>query len=292
MVGPENNTGDYISYNVNTGGSPEPFITEFIAAGMGVFVKSLPGGGTVTFKNSDKVAGNNDQFFKDSENPDEGKSWFRLSGSMGYSPILIGFVPEATDGYEDCYDGEFLNEGALIEFYSFCDSYKLEIQGRSVLQSDQIIEVPLGYQVLTAGDYTISMILDYIDTSFEILLEDTLENTITNLRTSDYTFNVVSATEDNSRFILRYNYSQTLGNEEFVEDLNNINSFFLNDELKTNVNIQNSPLTIQLFNMSGKEILNTTFHETLQTKNLSTGIYVVKYGFEDSKIVSKKVIKK
>ncbi len=51
MTGANNNAGDYKSYNYGTGPS-EPGYTEFIPAGMGVFVKSLPGGGTATFKNS------------------------------------------------------------------------------------------------------------------------------------------------------------------------------------------------------------------------------------------------
>ncbi len=68
-----------------------------------------------------KVSGNNDQFFRANENEDDGKSWFRLSGSMGYSPILIGFIPGATDEYESNYDATFISEGAAIEFYSLLD---------------------------------------------------------------------------------------------------------------------------------------------------------------------------
>ena len=90
-----------------------------------------------------------------------------------------------------------------------------------------MIQVPIGFQVITAGDYTISNVSDYIDTSFEILLEDTLLNTMTDLRTLDYTFNVASPTEDNSRFIMHYNYNSTLGVDENEITSNNISSFFL-----------------------------------------------------------------
>lgn len=290
IVGVNNSTSDFISFNST--GSSEPGTTGNIATGLGVFVKSSQAG-TVTFRNTHRVVGSNNQFFKANSNLDDGKSWFRLSGSMGYSPILIGFVPGATDDYESNYDAEFVNEGAAIEFYSFIGTNKYEIQGRTELQPEQQIQVPLGYQVTTAGDYTFSMILEYIDTNFEILLEDTLENTMTDLRVSDYMFIVSEPTEDNNRFILHYNYDETLSTDEFVDESSSgINSFFLNDELITNVEKDlSSPISIQLFDITGKEILNINYENRIQLRNLSSGIYIVNYMFGNSKTVSKKVIK-
>lgn len=290
IVGVNNSASDYISYNST--GSSEPGTTGDIATGQGVFVKSSQAG-TVTFRNTHRVVGNNNQFFRSSSNPDDGKSWFRLSGSMGYSPILIGFVPGATDGYESTHDGIFVNEGATIELYSFISSDKYEIQGRSELLEDQFIQVSLGYQVTTAGDFTFSRVLDYIDSSFEIMLEDTLLNTMTDMRTSDYTFSVTVPTEDNTRFILHYNYNETLStDEEFVDESNNINSFFLNDELITKVNIDELPLTIRLFDITGREIINRTFKESVLTRNLTSGIYIVSYTLKGGKINTNKVVKK
>lgn len=289
IVGVNNSASDYISFNST--GSSEPGTTGDIATGLGVFVKSSQAG-TVTFRNTHRVAGSNDQFFRSSSNPDDGKSWFRLSGTMGYSPILIGFVPGASDAYESNYDGEFINEGAAIELYSFIGTDKYEIQGRSELQPNQFIQVPLGYQVTAAGDYTISMELEYIDSAFEIFLEDTLENTMTDIRALDYNFTVASPTEDNTRFILHYNYSETLSTDDFDIDTNSISSFFKNDDLFTNVDNDILPVKVQLYDMLGREILNSNYNERIKTRNLSTGIYIVKYSIQDSGIVTKKVIKK
>ncbi|MBT8393502.1 MAG: LamG domain-containing protein, partial [Bacteroidia bacterium] len=74
QVGPNNSASDYISYNRT--GSSEPGTSGDIATGLGVFVKSIQPG-SVTFKNTHRVVGSNDQFFRSSENPDDGKSWFR-----------------------------------------------------------------------------------------------------------------------------------------------------------------------------------------------------------------------
>lgn len=289
QAGPNNSASDYISYN--TTGSSEPGTTGDIATGLGIFVKSIQSG-SVTFKNTHRVVGSNNQFFRTSGNPDDGKSWFRLSGSTGYSPILIGFVPGATNGYENTHDGIFVNEGASIEFYSFIDSNKYEIQGREELQPNQSIQVPLGFQVTTAGDFTISKVLDYIPTEFEILLEDTLLNITTDLRTMDYTFNVPSPSEDNSRFIMHYNYSSTLGVNDLVDESKQIRAFFKDNNLITKTSLENEIKTIQLFDITGKELINTSFKQSLNTRNLSSGIYVVRYSVLNSIPISKKVVKK
>ena len=288
-VGVNNLASDYIGYNST--GSSEPGTTGNIATGLGVFVKTLQAG-TVTFKNTHRVVGNNDQFFRTVVNPDDGKSWFRLSGATGYSPILIGFIPSASDGYENTHDGIFVNDGASIEFYSFIDSDRYEIQGRSELQPDQIISVHLGFKVINPGDYTIIKFLDYVDPTFDILLEDTFLSTMTNLRTGDYTFNVASPIEDNSRFILHYNYSSVLSSEEFLDDSNYINSFFSNNQLVTKVNSDSLPREIQIFDLAGKQILKSNFKEILNVPKISSGIYIIKYSLPDSSTISKKVIKR
>ncbi|NNC50242.1 MAG: T9SS type A sorting domain-containing protein [Flaviramulus sp.] len=294
FTGPNNSASDYVSYNYGTGPS-EPGITEFIPAGLGVFVNSLQAG-TATFKNSHKVVGNNDQFLKSNSNKkinnDDGKSWLRLSGSAGYSPILIGFIPGATHGYESMYDGKFVNDGASVELYSLIDNMKYVIQGRSVLEENEDIEIPLGFEVANSGNYTLSVALEYIDSNFDILLEDKLLNVITDLRTSDYTFDVPNPIEDNSRFVLHYSYNQSLSTEDQVEAVKGVNPFFVNDQLVTKIKNAKLPSTIQLFDITGREIIKTIFNESLQTNSLTTGIYVVKYGFENASSVSKKVIKK
>ncbi len=289
QVGPNNSASDYISFNST--GSSEPGTTGDIATGLGVFVKSIQPG-SVIFKNTHRVVGSNDQFFRSSSNPDDGKSWFRLTGSNGYSPILIGFVPGATNGYENTHDGIFVNEGASIEFYSFINSDKYEIQGREELQPNQSVQVQLGFQVTTAGDYTISRVLDYIPSEFEILLEDTLENTMTDLRTSDYTFYLSSPTEDNNRFIMHYNYGSILSLNDLVDDSKQVRSYFQGNDLITKANLGQEIKTIQVYDLTGKELLRSSYTENLNARNLSSGIYIVNYSLADSRIITKKVVKK
>lgn len=277
---------DNVSFNSTV--SDYSSFADKIATGKGYFEKHSQSG-TVKIKNSYKVFRSNERFFRSSDNTNDGKSWFKLSGTMGYSPILIGFVPGATDDYENTHDSQFMNDGASIEFYSFIDGNKYDIQGRSELQPNQFINIPLGYEVLSAGDYTISIMLEYIDSRFDIILEDTLENTMTDLRLSDYTFSVDSPTEDNNRFVLHYNYNQTLNAVEFKKNVSGINSYFSNNELISKV--ENESMSITIYDLTGKQILKQGYNNIIQTGSLNSGVYVVKYTLKNSKTISKKLIR-
>lgn len=185
-----------------------------------------------------------------------------------------------------------MNEGSNIEFYTLIDGNKYDIQGRLELQDEQNVQIPLGFQVLSAGDYTVSISQEYIDQNFDIFLEDTLENTMTNLRQSDYTFNIGQAMEDNNRFVLHYTYNQTLSANDYNMDSSELIAFFSNNSLVSKTNGGLNPKRVSIFDISGREIVKCNYQDTIQTNSLSSGIYIVQYSFEHSRTISKKVIKK
>jgi len=289
VAGVNNSSSDYISFNST--GSNIPGTTGNIASAQGFFTKSSQAG-TVTFKNTHRVVGNNTQFFRSSNNPDNGKSWFKLSGDNGFSSILIGFIPGATDDYESEYDGEFVNEGTAIEFYSFINSNKYAIQGKPELVENMDEEVPLGFEVTTAGTYTISISQEHIDSNFDIILDDTQENVQTNLRLSGYTFNLASPTEANDRFILRYIYNVALGVDDTLVDSENVKTFFKNNTLVSLIEGSMLPERVELFDITGKKIVNSIYKERLNINNLSSGLYLVKYSFTDANSLTRKVLKR
>ncbi|NND10575.1 MAG: T9SS type A sorting domain-containing protein [Flavobacteriaceae bacterium] len=288
MTGVNNSVADFIEFN-STGSNP-PGATKNIGSGQGVFVKSIQAG-DVTFKSQHKVSGNNAQFFRaPEEDTNAGRSWYKMSGDSGFATILVGFVPGATDNFDTNFDGEFVNEGVAIEFYSLIGNDKYAIQGQSELIPDVNREVPLGIEVVTAGTYTISILEEYLNPDFNIILDDTFENIQTDLRLSDYTFNLASPIEANDRFVLRYVYNQTLGLEDISATDSDIKVLFRNSNLISIVDGELQPSSIQLFDYSGKSILLTDYKETLPVKGLTTGIYLVKYAFENKNSITKKLL--
>jgi len=287
QTGSNNSASDFISFN-STGSNILGTVGN-IATGQGFFTKSSQAG-TVTFKNTHRVAGSNSQFFRSSNNSDDGKSWFKLSGNNGFSSILVGFIPGATDGYDSEYDGEFVNEGSAIEFYSFIGTDKYAIQGKQELENGVDEEIPLGFEVSTAGTYTISIFQEYIDSDFDIILDDTQENVQTNLRDSNYTFSLASTTEANDRFILKYNYNQTLGVDDVVVDSSEIRTFFENSTLVSQTDELNKPMSIEIFDTAGKKLIQSPYVKRLKTFDLSSGLYLVKFHFDSENSITKKVI--
>ncbi len=302
-----NSASDYISFN-QTGSNP-PGASGKIAAGQGFFVMANQAG-TVTFKNSHKVTESNTLFYgvNDTDNTitsnlknqsgssiadnlNQGRSWFRLSGNNKYSSMLIGFLEGATDGFDTAYDSELVDEGPKLKLYSFIEDTKYDIQGLPQLADNNDYALNLGIEVTSAGSYTISIDQEYIDTNFDIILDDMELGIQTDLRVFDYTFNLPSATVNNERFILRYNFRNTLGLEDQSIDENQLKVYFDNDLLLTLTKSDNKPSFMSMYDLNGNLILLQDFSKKVITKNLNPGLYIVTYTFKDSQKIVKKVLK-
>ena len=141
----------------------------------------------------------------------------------------------------------------------------------------------LGFRSTIEGDFTIN--IDQVDgvlTDKAVFIEDKLTNTITNLKSGDYTFTTVAGTF-NDRFVLRYT-DKTLSTEEtevndgiLVLYSNNYSTLIIHNSLMdATVN------KVALFNIAGQNISNWDVKDSEQTniqipiKNISSGIYIVK----------------
>lgn len=290
----DNLATDYIEYN-STGSNPLGAADGNIATGQGFAVQSKSGGGTVVFQNTQRVVANNDQFFRaasaanTSNNQTDGRISLRLSGDGKYSTQLIGFIPEGTENYDDRYDGIFINEGADIEFYSQMPNYKLSIQALPEL-TDVDVQVPLGYQVTAPALYTLSIDAEFLSPDFDIVLEDTYLNVLTDLRQTNYSFNVTAPVEENDRFFLRLDHRSTLSIEDIQEDTNKINVYFSDDVLNINTTYNNLE-GVKLYTVTGKLVVNTKYKNQITTNGLANGIYILQVEDESGALISKKVIK-
>jgi len=170
---------------------------QYISTAQG-FTTEVVTAGEVIFKNSQRVAGNNDQFF-DNEN-NEGKMWLNLkTSSTGFDQILLAFVDPVTS------DAKYNNDGAGVELYSLDGEQKLAIQATDALREQNVI-IPLGFNASEAGDYSFNIEQEFIDPNFNIILEDTELNTFTDLRLGDYNFTTTEASSSDTRFRLNFNY--------------------------------------------------------------------------------------
>lgn len=181
-----------------------------VAAGQSFFIRGLASG-TVKFKNSMRIAGNNSNFYRPgTPDPSENwettgkhRYWLNLSNNQGaFNQALIGYIQGATNDMDRLYDAELLG-GNYVTIYSLLNEHKMTIQGKALPFNNTDV-VPLGYKVTIAGVFNIS--LGSFDGLFEgqdVFLKDKLLNTIHNLKDGAYSFTSAIGTFDN-RFEIVY----------------------------------------------------------------------------------------
>lgn len=217
----------------------------------------------------------------------DGRISLRLAGNGSFMTILIGFIPEGTVNYDDGFDGHFINDGAAIEFYSFMGTTRLSIQALPELQNTNV-QVPLGYQITSDGTYTISIDAEFLDPTFDIILEDTYDATFTDLRQTAYTFSGITG-EIHDRFYLNLDKQEAL-TVESIQKEKEIQAYFTSNTLHIHTEQANFK-KISLFNMLGKPILQTNFKQKIVVNSLPKGVYILRCTDISGAVISKKIIK-
>lgn len=300
---------DYASYNivggVGVGSAPTSggtIPTGKIGSGQGFFASSnasIAGANEIVFNNAMRLGSggttlDNSQFFK-TRNPKEktanpiqkNRIWLNLTNAQGaFKQTLIGYVTKATNDYDSRFDGVSYDGNEFVDFYSVNQDKNLVIQGRA-LPFDENDEVPLGFRTTINGTFSINIEqVDGLLANQQVFIEDKLTNTISDLKSGNYTFTTAVGTF-NERFVLRYKNNtsnKTLSVDETTEDKDGIIVLYSNN-YKTLIIRNNGDSTINsvsLFSMTGQNISVWDVKDKEQTsiqipiKDVSPGIYIVK----------------
>ncbi|MGL2964929.1 GEVED domain-containing protein [Flavobacterium sp. RSB2_4_14] len=267
-----------------------------IASGQGFFIKGLSSG-VATFKNSMRIAGNNDQFFRMSSNatttstPEKNRYWIEIANTEGaFKQALVGYVSDATLGLDRLYDGEMVDVGNVITLYTMAADTKLSIQGRPTFTIADT--VPLGYKSTISGNYTIRLsMFDGLFETQDVYLEDVQLGVIHNLKESDYTFATVNGTFEN-RFVLRYT-SEALGVSNPLFDSNSVVVYKNNQALHINTGSVMMK-TVTIFDIRGREIATQkqigTTETVFTTLPTTQQVLLVRIEAENGEVVTKKVV--
>jgi hypothetical protein len=260
-----------------------------IAAGQGFFVEAIAGG-TVTFNNSIRIAGNNDLFYR-SQSIEKHRIWLNVLNSQGaFKQTLVGYIEGATDERDMRFDGEYVETGNVVALYSLLNQEKLTIQGRALPFADTD-EVPLGFKTTVAGTFEIQL-ADF-DGLFAqgqaIYLEDKVLNVIHDLRESNYSFTTAVGTFE-ERFELQFQ-NGTLGvstfNEEGVVVYKNNQTIFIN----TGVTLMKE---VKIFDIRGRLVAekNNINATDVNFSHLNTAqqVLLVQITTEAGELITKKVI--
>ena len=304
-----NAINDFAYYNRTgtTAASPGPnnaIPDGYIGAGQGFIIKAITSG-IITFRNTMRVPGNgtatgpNTQFFRTHNQSttsvlQKNRLWLDLTSADGaiFKQLLVGYIQNATNAYEDGFDGEIMNVGSPVNFYSVVDAKKLAIQGRAI-PFDNNDEVPIGITLATTGTYTIN--LSRFDGLFEnqsttIYLEDKLLNIFHDLRLSAYSF-LSEVGTFNDRFVLRFTNPNLLST---IDPVFNDGSILIYKNQTKDLVIHSEKITlksVQLFDAIGRlidEKNNISANEVKFSESNIHKVIIVKIQLSNNQIISKK----
>lgn len=290
---------DYATYNFTGGagtgtsaaGINNAIPNGMIAAGQAFMVKGvIEGTTTATFTNAMREIGNNTQFFRLQQFDDLARNrvWLELKNNQGaYKQILVGYIENATDGLDNGFDGEVLEAGNSVSFYSLLGAKKLAIQGKS-LTFDAQDQIALGFKT-GGGAFEISLSdFDGFFGTQDIYLEDRLLGVVHNLKNSAYSF-VTETGIINTRFVLRFSDSSLgISNPSQVQNTviiykNSGDQIVLNSGVKKMKNIRIfDPLGRLLF-----EHKNLDVNQFISTQDLDD-LILFSIELSDGQIISKK----
>jgi hypothetical protein len=297
----DNNVSDYLQYNA-TGGVTNTASGK-IGTGQGFFVRTMSNS-TITFKTTHQIAGNNNQFFKSSQNKSpkkEGRSWFTFTRGNQTNTLLIGFIEGATNKYDRLYDAPFNINQKSLGFYSISEEgQKIAIQGLPELTTDKK-EVKLGYVVDEIGEYSIAIQEEHINEDYNIYLTDTEKNVTINLRKTAYTFSIEETGENTNRFKLEYVKKSKANSDEkskekevlSVEEIDFKDFIVYVDsanELIIEYTNSEAIKKVDLYNIQGRRVISFNGNQVRNVSNVTSGIYIVDITLSNGKKTNNKII--
>jgi hypothetical protein len=225
--------------------------------------------GNIVFNNLMRLAENNNNFYRQAVPIEKDRLWLKMTGNDDlYRQILVAFLPEATTGFDQLYDGLRMYDETTEDFYSVLNHQKYAIQAYPAF--DVNYEIPLGIQIKQAGTYSIDMDgLEGILEGQNVYLEDTENEVIHNLKSSAYTFTSTVGNFD-ERFILRFTDS-ALSNEDTT--LSQVKIYPNPSTGVFYINYAGSEkLTYTVYDLTGKKVLMGT-GTVMDLSTLNSGIY-------------------
>ncbi|WP_193743719.1 T9SS sorting signal type C domain-containing protein [Flavobacterium sp. 83] len=218
--------------------------------------------------------------------------WLNLTNTQGaFKQMLLGYVTNATNGYDNSYDGESFDGNTFVDFYTVNDDKNLTIQGRA-LPFDENDVVPIGFSSTIEGVFSIG--IDEVDGLFasqNVFLEDKNTNSLKNLKEGAYTFTTQSGTY-NDRFVLHFT-DRTLATDSFAEFDTTIVVSNKNKVIKidSSVELINK---VQVYDLLGRKIyekINIDANElSLSNLVMKNQVLLVKIVLQNGQNVTKKII--
>jgi len=260
-----------------------------IAPAQGFFVKGKSANNIVFTKANQ--TNNADTFQKTSNTV---VNLFMTDGSVNrYAKVY--FVPNATTGYDNGYDGEtFVGIEDPFDVFTnlLTDNEGKKYQVQSLPNSDyENMVIPVGISATAGKEIIFTAEALNLPEGIKVFLEDRLTNTMTRLDeiNTDYRVTLTESVNGIGRFYLHTKASSVLSTTDVT--LQNVSVYTTDKTTLRVVGLTQGKASLKLYNMLGKQVFATSFNslgvKDLNLPTLSTGIYVVQLETESGKLNKK-----
>jgi hypothetical protein len=285
-------------YNANDGYTEinNTSAATYITPGQGFFVASVAGGGTITFDANTRTATGGDDFVANRMANTSQEFYLRLYENDNLiEDNKFYFDNGLTLGLDPGYDaGAFDQNIDIMSRLPENDQgvgFSINAMGLNSLEENTVI--PLVFNRAAGVEFSISFEDATIPERVGIYLQDTLLETLTDLRAEDFTLTPDSDLGDMGRFYIVIGNTSLGGNDleaSYISIYKAASEDYITIEGLLNVEKAN----VQLFNIIGQEMLNERIqsHQSIQsisTAGLTTGVYIVRLE-ADNITITKKVI--
>ncbi|SDT97853.1 Por secretion system C-terminal sorting domain-containing protein [Polaribacter sp. Hel1_33_78] len=274
------------NYDVKTVG--EAFV---LAPAQGFFVNSTNTAAVTFSKTNQATTGG--AFQKTART--EIKLLMNTSTNERFAKIYL--TDTATKGFDSGWEGEVFGGIAnkvdvFTELVSDNQGKNYQVQSLPISEMESMV-IPVGVIAEAGKELTFSLEQTNFPTDVKVYLEDRLANTYNEL-TNSKTFKVTlsEALNDVGRFYLHASKSSLSLDDNAVSE--NISMYKSNATTLKVVGLPNGTSNIKLFNILGKQVLNTSFTangvKEITLPKLAIGVYIVQLETETSKLNKKIVI--
>ena len=267
----------------------------YIAPGQAFFVHAKDGGGTsASFTEAMQTHQTGNIFLKGNSNYPE--MILTITDDNTTSSTKVRYIKNKTTGLDVGSDiGTFTGASSSLKIFThlLSDSKGIDFAIQALPNSNyENMVIPVGINAKANKEITFSLNATNFPSNMKITLEDRKTNVYKRLDkvNSNYKITLNEDLSGIGRFFI-HTSTGVLSTDDI--NLNNVNIYKTNNSTLKIVGLQNSKANIKIFNILGKQVLNTSFQSNgitdLALPKIAAGVYIVQLQSDNGKL-SKKII--
>jgi hypothetical protein len=288
----------YVFDNNKAGGSGYKAITSgYISPGQGFFVNSNVASTSLTIHKD--MLSHQTGVTKYKNNAINKSINLIISDGTNYKSTEINYLKDKTTGLDPRFDiGAFnaFSSETTLNIYSQLVTNNLGVNFVKQSLPDDNYEnmiIPISVNTVDEKVITFSAKLFNLPNDLKVFLEDKVNNTFIRLdpKNASYTVNLSTSLKGIGRFFVHTSAKSVLSTDNDL--IENTSIYKLNNTTLRITGSSTRNASFKLFNLLGKEIMNTTFSskgvQNISLPKLASGIYIVQLKTEKGKL-NKKII--